>query len=235
MADLFRAAGCDVRVRVDVPGARHKENVDVLVTFSPMGIADLWAVECKDQVAKVSRGDVQTFHNKVENIGASRGVMVARNGYQAGCQATVKHTNIVLADMADLAQQLKDAMCDRRLEAAHQRINAIVHRLHGMEKRGTRVPGKPFRCGVVLRLPTGPRSAEYFARRGKLGYLKDQIAEVRLGSRRYCVPNDDEPDDEAPDDYVPVDVLGTKSEFCDAVERVITDNERWADGLTPPD
>lgn len=52
-----------------------------------MGIADLWAVECKDQVAKASRGDVQTFHNKVENIGASRGVMVARNGYQAGCLA----------------------------------------------------------------------------------------------------------------------------------------------------
>lgn len=239
VADMFRGAGCDVRVRTDVVGARGNDNVDVLVEFAPLGIADRWAVECKDQASRVRQSQVQTFIEKVQNIGASRGLVVATSGYQSGCFKKVKHTNIVLTDLAGLRTDLEHDVCQRRLLAAHTRIDDLVDRLYAMEKHGDRIPGNRFgfRKGATLKRPTGPGAERYSARRSDLAFLRDRIALVRLGSDKYYLPSGEDPpdDDQVPDDYVPVDVMESERAFCDAVERYIRENELWADGLVPPD
>jgi restriction endonuclease Mrr len=107
-ANLFRAAGCEAGVRVGIQGPHGRDNIDVLVWFDSLGIPDMWAVECKDKGRPVERVDVLAFQKRVENIGASRGVMVSRSGYQSGALDAADKTNIVLKTPSELVRPLKE-------------------------------------------------------------------------------------------------------------------------------
>lgn len=230
---LFEVAGCRVDVRRTIAGARGNENVDVLVEFDSLGLADFWIVECKDHGSKVKRGDVQLFQKKVENVGASRGIFVARSGYQGGCAAVVDKTNVSLLSVEELGERLGDDITLQHLRALLVRIVSLDERVRDLETFGEQVPGKPFRRGVKRRLPTGPRCDEYFARLGKLAFLKHEVTDAIVGRGSPRMPAD-VIDEEAPDDFVHTIHVSTRREFCELVENFVVECEAWATELVRP-
>jgi hypothetical protein len=232
VAELFRDAGCEANTRVDVPGARGIDNVDVLVRFDSLGIPDVWAVECKDESRAVPRGAVQLFHKKVENIGASRGVMVSRGGYQTGCAAVAEKTNILLTTPSSLAGSLEAAVTRQRLQRLLSRVTRLLDFLAEMRKHGERRPGKPFRYGLMMKLPTGPGSDQYLGRIGKLAFVKEQVTDVLVGKDVILVPSSDE--DPYGEETV-FEVVSSPREFCDVLDALLTDAEAWSAGLIPAD
>lgn len=232
VARLFREAGCQATVRATVPGARHKENVDVLVEFESFGIAEAWVVECKDQAEPVNRGDVQILQKKVENIGASRGLMVSRSGYQSGCEPTAANSNILLKSLEWLNESLLSEISRQRLLRLLARVTSLLDNLSDMRKYGERRPGKPFRYGATVKFPTGPRSEEYSLRFRRLSFIKEQITEVLVGDSVYLIPSDE--DDPSAEETL-YEVISSRREFCDVLERVLADSEQWAHALVPPE
>lgn len=232
VAQLFRDAGCRAQTRVDVEGARGWDNVDVWVEFESLGIGEQWLVECKDESRPAVKDDVRALRTRVENIGASRGVLVSRRGFQKGCVDLAANTNILLIDPVGLAEGLETEIVDQRLRRTLARATSLVDRLLEMKKYGTRPPGGGFRRGMTVHLPTGPGSDQYFTRLGKLSFVKTQVTDVLVGKDVYLVPSDEE------DPYAEetlYDVVSGRREFCDVVASLLSDCEGWADGLVAPD
>jgi hypothetical protein len=96
---------------------------------------------------------------------------------------------------------------------------------------GERIPGKPFRRGAIRKLPTGPGSDQYFERIGKLAFVNERVTDVLVGAEDFLVPSDEhDPDAE----FVLYEQVSTRLMFCDVVEQILSENERWAGGLVPP-
>lgn len=232
VARLFRAAGCEARTRLDVEGARGWDNVDVWVEFESLGMNEKWAVECKDERTAANKDDVRALRARVENVGASRGVLVSRNGFQRGCSELAEKTNILLTDPEDLATRLETEISNQRLQRLLARVTFLLDKLSEMKRYGTRKQGERFRTGMAVHLPSGPKSDQYFERLGKLSFIKTQVTDVLVGKDVYLVPSDEE------DPYAEetlYEVVSGRPEFCDIVERVVTDGERWSEGLVPPE
>lgn len=232
VADLFRAAGCEARTRLDVEGARGWDNIDVWVEFESLGMSEKWAVECKDEKAPAEKDDVRALRTRVENVGASRGVLVSRNGFQSGCGTLAANTNILLTNPEDLAARLETEISNQRLQRLLARVTFLVDKLTDMKKYGTRPPGGGFRMGMAVHLPSGPASEQYFERLGKLSFIKTQVTDVLVGKDVYLVPSDEE--DPSAEETL-YEVVSGRREFCDIVERVVTDSEGWAGRLVPPE
>lgn len=232
VAQLFRDAGCEAQTRIDVEGARGWDNVDVWVEFESLGMTEKWLVECKDEKRPAEKDDVRALRTRVENVGASRGVLVSRNGFQRGCDDVAAKTNILLTDPIELADRLDTEISTQRLHRVLARVTVLVDRLTEMKKYGTRPRGGRFRMGMTVHLPSGPGSDQYFSRLGKLTFIKTQVTDVLIGRHVYLVPSDEE-DPHAEETLY--DVVGGRAEFCDIVEQVVAASETWADGLVPPE
>jgi hypothetical protein len=231
VASLFQDAGCDVSVRVNVEGARGVDNVDVLVKFQSLGLGEVWVIECKDTKRPVPRGAVQLLQKKLENIGASRGILVASGGFQEGCHSTAAKSNVSLKTFEDLAESLEDDISRQRLGRLQARVVELSDRLQEMQIWGTRMPGQLFRTGLTRHLPTGPVSDQYLTRMANVGLIKEQVTEVLAGANYFLIPS---PDPDPYSDEATYEVVSTLAGFCDAVEALVDDYEQWATGLEPP-
>lgn len=71
--------------------------VDVYYEFWKAGVRHRVAIECKDWKRPINQGQILAFHQKIKNIGDDLiGVMVARNGYQAGVNKVGERHGVLL-------------------------------------------------------------------------------------------------------------------------------------------
>jgi hypothetical protein len=232
VARLFRAAGCTATVRTNVQGARGSENVDVLVEMDTLGFRETWAVECKNKKDPAKRSDVQTFQNKVANIGATFGVMVSRSGYQSGCDAVAKNRNLLLTTPEELDSTLDEAITKNRLQALLAKLTELLNELHRMTRVGRRVEGQQLRQGRVSRLPTGPGADQYVGNLGKIAIARDRVTEVIAGGKSLRVPIYSSDDGHSKN--APYRTARSRTEFCGLVEKLVSNVETWKTGLVVP-
>ena len=96
VARAFRELGCSAEVEKTVAGARGTHKVDVYATFHQLGDECRCLVECKLTARPVTKADVLTFREIVQDIGADLGFMFSENGFQSGAHAATRNTNIRL-------------------------------------------------------------------------------------------------------------------------------------------
>jgi len=77
--------------------SRRKIKVDVSFETQVLGARVLVLVECKCYSRPVPVGDVEEFYGKLNDIGAHKGIMVTRVGYQDGAVKTARGRGIALA------------------------------------------------------------------------------------------------------------------------------------------
>ena len=65
-------------------GRDSDHEVDISFEYGAGNVALLFVVECKDWSRPVQKRDVQAFLHVIRDIGAHKGIMVSRSGYQKG-------------------------------------------------------------------------------------------------------------------------------------------------------
>jgi hypothetical protein len=158
--------------------------------------------------------------------------MVSRTGYRKGARDEAARSHIFLATPDSLKKSLEGDVMRMRLQRMLARVTNLLDALEDMKTYGRRVPGKRFRTGASLRLPTGPRSHQYFERVAKLSFVKEQVTDVLVGSGLLLVPSV-ERDPEAED--ILYERAASRQDFGDRVGALLADTEAWAKGLKKPD
>jgi hypothetical protein len=201
------------------------EQFDVWVELEPLGIPDAWAVECKDEARPLERGEVQKFRHRVENVGASKGLIVSRSGYQRGCKDVADKTNVSLFTPEEIEGYLKSEISQQRLLRLLVRLTQVLDRLRQMTKR------EKWPRGGIAYLPSGPGSEQYLARMAKLSFIRDQVTEILAGKRVHLAPS---PEDDLNGMEVTYEVVSSPNEYCSVVEAFVEETERWSQGLSAP-
>ena len=96
---LFKERGIEryvIRHDVIKKGLDGNYQIDVTVEFSVMGVKMLVLVECKHYKAPVERKQIQILHDKIDSIGAHKGVFVTTSSYQSGAIKYAKTHGIAL-------------------------------------------------------------------------------------------------------------------------------------------
>ena len=81
-----------------VSGARSTHAVDVYVSFRQFGQECRWIVECKLWSKPVTKETVHALRDRVDDLGADRGVIFSESGFQEGARTAAQNTNILLQD-----------------------------------------------------------------------------------------------------------------------------------------
>ena len=98
---LFKERGIErYAIRHDVikKGVDGNYQIDASVEFYVMGVKMLVLVECKHYKNPVEREQIQVLHDKIDSIGAHKGIFVTTSSYQSGAiQYAKKHGIALLA------------------------------------------------------------------------------------------------------------------------------------------
>jgi hypothetical protein len=101
VAEFFRAQGYIAEVDKEVESAKVKHKVDVLVSFVRNGIVCRWIVECKLWNTPVPKEKVLALQALVHDVGADRGLLFSKKGFQKGAQLQATYSNTSLVPSFD--------------------------------------------------------------------------------------------------------------------------------------
>lgn len=159
-AALFKSIGWNAEIEKDVDGARGTHEVDVFVTFKQHGIDCRWVVECKYWNSSVPKEKVLALQSVVDDIGADKGVLVSKKGFQSGAVKQAQKSNIFLTSLDELEEyvlekilRLRAEMIERELVNINLKYQELVnpsltnsfgfldHGIHGVDGQKTIVLG----------------------------------------------------------------------------------------------
>lgn len=102
VAQLFEEMGCAVSVGTKVALVRGQKEIDVLAVDSGVTPASMYAIECKNWSSRVPQDVAHSFRTVVSDLGAHRGYIISKAGFQSGAYEAVQNTNIDLLSFAEL-------------------------------------------------------------------------------------------------------------------------------------
>jgi len=129
VAELFRSVGCSADEDHKVTGVRGEHKVDVYVNFKALSVECSWIVECKHWNSNVTKEKVLTLQSIVQDVGADKGVLVAKKGFQSGAIRSAQKSNIVLTNLEDLRRYIDDEIKTSGWKALTRRTQYLSWRL----------------------------------------------------------------------------------------------------------
>ena len=91
----------DVRLHDKIAAADGTYDFDATVRFEFAGLQFLVIVEAKKHAHPIKRELVQVLHQKVQSVGAHKGVMISTAPYQSGAVAFAKIHGVALATVTE--------------------------------------------------------------------------------------------------------------------------------------
>lgn len=179
-AQLFESVGCKAEIEAKVEGVRGKHEVDVYVTFEQYGINCNWVVECKCWNSNVPKEKVLALQAIVDDLGADRGILISKTGFQSGAIRSAQKSNISLTSLEDLREDLAQDVTRRTvdsLEASLLHTKNQIFDLSKTEKIGEGHWRSSYPDGI-----SGKLAAEYG---GKLCILETGFANLKMGKNLY--------------------------------------------------
>jgi hypothetical protein len=211
-AAFFRRLGCHAEIEARVVGARAAHVIDVWVRFEKFGLEVKWAVECKCWNSAVPKEKVLALQAIVQDVGADRGVLISKSGFQSGALRACQNTNITLTDLEGLQETARDELVSSALSLVETRALELRHAfldLYSVKQTSSRSWISTPRVGV-----DGKAVAHSLGQLGLLGFGFDQ---VRLRKPPYPVRFDDEGQGQI--------AVNTLDEFVDQASSVINEAE----------
>jgi len=102
--NMLTSEGAEVKFNDHIIGKKtgRKRQVDVSIRFKQAYYDYLAIIECKDYAGRVPVKDVEAFSKKLEDLGADKGVMVSREGFQEGASKTAEADGIELFTLTEV-------------------------------------------------------------------------------------------------------------------------------------
>lgn len=104
VAYILSSCGYVVETPKKIQSVRGNVEVDVYAKDSDM----LIICECKYWESRVPQNIIFSFRAVIEDIGANKGIIIAKKGFQSGAYRSTKNTNIELKTWEEFLQQYKD-------------------------------------------------------------------------------------------------------------------------------
>lgn len=129
VTELFRSVGCSSEEDMIVSGVRGEHKIDVYVKFRAFSLECTWIVECKYWNSNVTKEKVLALQTIVQDVGADKGVLVSRKGFQSGAVRCAQKSNIILANIDELREYIDDEIRATGWEALTRRVQYLSMRL----------------------------------------------------------------------------------------------------------
>lgn len=123
--EIYEDLGCEVKEDVPVKGARIKHKIDVLAFFEFAGQKFRIAIECKYWNTKVKKIQVSSLIGVLADIGAEKGIIVSKMGFQSGAHRLAAYTNIELLTFDELKKKSKLFIEKFKIHNALDRIRSL--------------------------------------------------------------------------------------------------------------
>lgn len=132
----YRELGLSAQTDVTVPGVRGKHAVDIAVRGHRAGVDFLWIVECKWWNRRVPKAAVLALSGVMLDVGADRGILLSRNGFQSGAPVMAIRSNITLTSLEELRAATQTEYVNFRCDALRRRCDSVVNAIpaNGLEK-----------------------------------------------------------------------------------------------------
>ena len=125
VGQFFSECGCDVEVEKKTDLVRGAKKIDVYVDDNWITPRSTYICECKFWQDPVPQEIVHAFRTVLHDLGANRGFIISKAGFQAGCRDAARNTNIELLTFEELQAQF----FERWLEALSDRFVPYADRL----------------------------------------------------------------------------------------------------------
>jgi len=126
-AKIFKDLGCKTDVDTFVKGARTRHKIDVWAIFDFGGIEYKINIECKYWNTKVKKEQVSTLLGVLADIGAEKGIIVSKKGFQDGAHRLASYTNIDLLTFPELIEKSQSNI-------EQFKITTILHRIRELRR-----------------------------------------------------------------------------------------------------
>jgi hypothetical protein len=133
--DHFVTLGAEAKTNIRIQGVRTCHDIDVYVQTRYLGENLVWVVEAKYWKRKVTKAQVLTLRSIVDDIGADRGFIVSKAGFQKGAHEAADNTNIKLKTFEELISDTRGFAESEILRTYRERVNMLEDRYWSHSKR----------------------------------------------------------------------------------------------------
>jgi hypothetical protein len=128
-AELFRRLGCSAEVDKTVQGVRAEHKIDVWVVFKKFGLEMKWVVECKYWNTNVPKEKVLALNTIIDDVGADRGIIISKTGFQSGAIKASQNSNITLTSLEKLWETANDDLVQSALDKLENKATELKYAL----------------------------------------------------------------------------------------------------------
>lgn len=133
--DHFLSLGLNAKTDVSISGVRTNHDIDVYVDFTFLGLDTIWIIEAKYWNSKVNKNVVLAFRQILEDIGADKGIIISKKGFQKGAIGAVKNTNVILRTFEELKLETQDYTQSVIIDYYKKRFDILESRYYSHGKR----------------------------------------------------------------------------------------------------
>lgn len=108
--DLFVSLGYKAEKGARITGVRAEHQVDVIASFEYGGLRYQVVVECKYWNKKVNKAQVAALSSIVSDLGAEKGVIISKVGFQNAAVKLAENSNIDLYTFEQLAKKAEETI-----------------------------------------------------------------------------------------------------------------------------
>jgi len=108
--NIFLSLGYEARKHAKIKGVRATHEVDVIASIEYGGLQYKVVVECKFWKTKVKKAQVATLLTVVSDIGAEKGVIISKVGFQKGAIELAKSSNIELYPFEQFVKKTEETI-----------------------------------------------------------------------------------------------------------------------------
>lgn len=122
--EVYSNLGCRAQENVIVGGGKARHQIDVMATFEFGGQDYRIIIECKQWNSKVKKSQVSSLIGVLADIGAEKGMIVSKKGFQKGAHNLAAYTNIELLTYDELCDKAEFFVDRFRIQDALDRIRS---------------------------------------------------------------------------------------------------------------
>ncbi|MEC8881470.1 MAG: restriction endonuclease [Pseudomonadota bacterium] len=226
-AVIFNSIGWTAEIGKYVEGVRGTHEVDVFVTFKQNGIDCQWVVECKYWNSSVPKEKVLALQSIVSDIGADKGVLISKKGFQSGAIKQSKKSNILLTSLDELKELAKKEILICRAENLEKELVNLNRTYDELVNQAYSKSGQYLKFGFLEYGIKGVDGQRAMALAWLLRESKKDLDLNKVEPGPYRVYLCGKNDDFSMRSKIITEFVDDQGEYLDNLERIIRLSSKW--------
>lgn len=226
-AAIFKSIGWKAEIEKDIEGVRGTHEVDVFVTFKQHGIDCQWIVECKYWNSSVPKEKVLALQSIVDDIGADKGVLVSKEGFQSGAINQAHKSNIFLTSLDELKELVEEEILSYKAENLEKELVNLNLKYQELVNQAYSKSGEYLKFGFLEYGINGMDGQKAFVLCWLLNEIKKDVDLNKIKSGAYKIYLCDEDTDFNMSSKIETKSINDKAEYLNNLETIIRLTTKW--------